>query len=75
MFSQLMKILPTYFPYQPDLAPIESPFPKLGSAPENEILNIWNKLLCPQCILGTVIGNTLVVSIGYPSHVLYLIPM
>jgi len=58
-FSFLMRVIPTFFGHETPAA-IRSPFPVLADTPENEILRIWNRLLCPQCILSTIAGNTIV---------------
>jgi len=58
-FSFLMRVIPTFFGHEPP-ASIRSPFPVLADTPQNEILRIWNRLLCPQCILSTIAGNTIV---------------
>ena len=55
-----MYILPTFFGTV-DLPAIRSDFPVLENTPENESLRLWNRLFCPQCILNTVLANTVVV--------------
>jgi len=57
--SHLMYILPTFFGTV-DLPAIRSDFPVLKNTPENESLRLWNRLFCPQCILNTVLANTVV---------------
>jgi len=54
-----MYILPTFFGTV-DLPAIRSDFPVLENTPENESLRLWNRLFCPQCILNTVLANTVV---------------
>lgn len=60
--SHIMAILPTFFGTV-DLPAIRSDFPVLEDVPENEPLRLWNRLLCPQCILNTVLANTVVVRV------------
>ena len=57
-----MAILPTFFGTV-TLPAIRSDFPVLEDVPENESLRLWNRLLCPQCVLNTVLANTVVVKV------------
>ena len=65
--SHFMAILPTFFGTV-DLPAIRSDFPVLEDVPENEPLRLWNRLLCPQCILNTVLANTVVVRVQELSN-------
>ena len=61
-FAHLILILPTYFGTR-DFPAIKSDFPLIPAGDENEPLRIWNRLLCPQCVLTTVAANTATVRI------------